>query len=278
MITVVFVITVNKRRTGFIANNDAISKIIRTAVSNLTKGLAAEWSSQGVRVNAMSPGYVNTNQTSHMEKNTRGFQARSLPLGRFAEPDEIPGQALLLLSDHASYMTGGEYFVDGYPFGRFEMPAVEKIHVFDIDVTWNAYDHMTSSFIGRESHAHSASNDEVGGGWSIREIMLQASMQPQSSSNESLQIDISPPSDDSTNLGDEEHRLLAPNHVPLSICSFLSANLDKETELQTWPASAASSAGGMHRQFHKELYQAKDFSAFGCRFVWIKESRGGCYP
>ncbi|KIJ93044.1 hypothetical protein K443DRAFT_413687 [Laccaria amethystina LaAM-08-1] len=85
----------------------------KAAVSNLTKGLAAEWSSQGVRVNAVSPGYVNTDQTSHMEKKVRDFQARSLPLGRFAEPHEITGQALLLLSDHASYMTGGEYFVDG---------------------------------------------------------------------------------------------------------------------------------------------------------------------
>lgn len=85
----------------------------KAAVSNLTKGLAAEWSSQGIRVNAVSPGYVNTDQTSHMEKKIRDFQARSLPLGRFAEPHEITGQALLLLSDHASYMTGGEYFVDG---------------------------------------------------------------------------------------------------------------------------------------------------------------------
>lgn len=73
---------------------------------------------------------VNTDQTSHMDKKVRDYQAKAIPLGRFAEvrisisfricllirilqPQEMTGQALLLLSDHASYMTGGEYFVDG---------------------------------------------------------------------------------------------------------------------------------------------------------------------
>jgi len=85
----------------------------KAAVSNLTKGLAAEWAKNGIRVNAISPGYVNTDQTSRMDHKIRDFQAKSLPLGRFAEPHEMTGQALLLLSEHASYMTGGEYFVDG---------------------------------------------------------------------------------------------------------------------------------------------------------------------
>ncbi|GLB39512.1 putative KR domain containing protein [Lyophyllum shimeji] len=85
----------------------------KAAVSNLTKGLAAEWASHGIRVNAISPGYVKTDQTEYMEQSVRDFQASALPLRRFAEPHEMTGQALLLLSEHASYMTGGEYFVDG---------------------------------------------------------------------------------------------------------------------------------------------------------------------
>ena len=56
---------------------------------------------------------VNTDQTSHMDKKVRDYQASNVPLGRFAEPHEMTGQAILLLSDAASYMTGGEYFVDG---------------------------------------------------------------------------------------------------------------------------------------------------------------------
>ncbi|KDR66447.1 hypothetical protein GALMADRAFT_147877 [Galerina marginata CBS 339.88] len=85
----------------------------KAAVSNLTKGLAAEWAEYGIRVNAVSPGYVSTDQTEHMSKSIRDFQTENIPLGRFAKPEEMTGQALLLLSEHASYMTGGEYFVDG---------------------------------------------------------------------------------------------------------------------------------------------------------------------
>ncbi|KAH6902012.1 NADP-dependent mannitol dehydrogenase [Coprinopsis sp. MPI-PUGE-AT-0042] len=88
----------------------------KAAVSNLTKGLASEWVKNGIRVNALSPGYVNTDQTRHMDKNVRSFQASQIPLGRFAEPEEMTGLALLLLSKHSSYMTGGEYFVDGCVF------------------------------------------------------------------------------------------------------------------------------------------------------------------
>ncbi|KAF8333335.1 NADP-dependent mannitol dehydrogenase MtDH [Amanita rubescens] len=99
------------------AQNEPLTQIFynssKAAVSNMVKGLAAEWAKCGIRVNAISPGYVKTDQTSHMDPKIRDYQAKSLPLGRFAEPDEMTGQAMLLLSDHASYMTGGEYFVDG---------------------------------------------------------------------------------------------------------------------------------------------------------------------
>ncbi|KAH9947812.1 NADP-dependent mannitol dehydrogenase [Amylocystis lapponica] len=85
----------------------------KAAVSSLTKGLAAEWAQYGIRVNAVSPGYVNTDQTSGMDKAVRDFQAAQLPLRRFSEPHEMAPQTLLLLSDLGSYMTGQEYFVDG---------------------------------------------------------------------------------------------------------------------------------------------------------------------
>ncbi|KAG2136647.1 hypothetical protein DEU56DRAFT_805082 [Suillus clintonianus] len=100
-----------------IAPNKPLTQVFynssKGAVSILMKGLAAEWATHGIRVNALSPGYVNTDQTSGMEARVREHQAKTVPLGRFAEPHEMTGQAVLLLSDHASYMTGGEYFVDG---------------------------------------------------------------------------------------------------------------------------------------------------------------------
>ena len=56
---------------------------------------------------------VDTDQTSVMEQAIRDNQASGVPLGRFAQPHEMAPQTLLLLSEHASYMTGQEYFVDG---------------------------------------------------------------------------------------------------------------------------------------------------------------------
>ena len=51
-----------------------------------------------------------------MDPKIRAYQAANIPLRRFAEPEEMVGQTVLLLSDYASYMTGGEYFVDGCVF------------------------------------------------------------------------------------------------------------------------------------------------------------------
>lgn len=56
---------------------------------------------------------VMTDQTSGMDRAILDHQSKNVPLGRFAQPHEMTGQAILLLSDYASYMTGGEYFVDG---------------------------------------------------------------------------------------------------------------------------------------------------------------------
>ncbi|KAL4072310.1 NADP-dependent mannitol dehydrogenase [Scleroderma citrinum] len=84
----------------------------KAAVINLTKGLAAEWAPK-IRVNSVSPGYVDTEQTRHMNKDIIKHQEHNVPLRRFAEPHEIAGQAVFLLSDHASYMTGSDVILDG---------------------------------------------------------------------------------------------------------------------------------------------------------------------
>jgi len=115
--SIVITSSMSSRIINQVAPNQALTQVFynssKGAVSNLTKGLAAEWAPHKIRVNALSPGYVSTDQTSGMAKSIRDHQAHNLPLGRFAEPHEMSGQALLLLSDHASYMTGSEYFVDG---------------------------------------------------------------------------------------------------------------------------------------------------------------------
>lgn len=85
------------------------------AVNMLTRSLATEWSPLGVRVNALAPGYVETDMTAALRDSEKwGPRLRDrVPLGRFARPEEIVGAAQFLLSDAASYMTGAIVDIDG---------------------------------------------------------------------------------------------------------------------------------------------------------------------
>lgn len=86
----------------------------KAAVVHLTKSLAVEWASLGIRVNAVSPGYTLTpmNQRPEVADLIVEF-ADTTPMGRLAEPDEIAGPTLFLLGPAASYITGVDLIVDG---------------------------------------------------------------------------------------------------------------------------------------------------------------------
>jgi NAD(P)-dependent dehydrogenase (short-subunit alcohol dehydrogenase family) len=84
------------------------------AVAGLTKNAAQTYSSRGVRVTAIGPGYIETpmlhnNATDEMIK----VAAAMHPIGRLGKPEEIAALALFLCSDDASFITGGIYPVDG---------------------------------------------------------------------------------------------------------------------------------------------------------------------
>jgi NAD(P)-dependent dehydrogenase (short-subunit alcohol dehydrogenase family) len=76
--------------------------------------LAVEWVDGGVRVNAVSPGYTATpmNTRPEMVDLVEKF-SQEIPMGRYAEPEEIAGPVVFLLSPAASYCTGVDLLVDG---------------------------------------------------------------------------------------------------------------------------------------------------------------------
>lgn len=87
----------------------------KAGLTHLTRTLAREWAWRGVRVNAVSPGYVETELTGAMlaVERLREAVVAETPLGRVATVEEIVPAVLFLVSDEASYITGAELLVDG---------------------------------------------------------------------------------------------------------------------------------------------------------------------
>ena len=87
----------------------------KQGVIGLTRTLAVEWAPRGVRVNAVAPGITRTRMIDAIERDpeaSAAFAAR-IPLGRFAEPDEIAAPILFLASPAAAYVVGEVLVVDG---------------------------------------------------------------------------------------------------------------------------------------------------------------------
>jgi NAD(P)-dependent dehydrogenase (short-subunit alcohol dehydrogenase family) len=91
--------------------------VSKHGVIGLTRSLAVEWGARGVRVNAVCPGYVNTDMNATNQ--ARGFYTAEditerSPLGRFAEPDDV-AQAVAFLADErrSGYVNGVALSVDG---------------------------------------------------------------------------------------------------------------------------------------------------------------------
>lgn len=86
----------------------------KAAVIHLSKSLAMEWAERGIRVNALSPGYTMTKMNSRPEMvHQMEVFAQETPMKRIADPSEMAGPAVFLLSDAASFVTGIDLLADG---------------------------------------------------------------------------------------------------------------------------------------------------------------------
>lgn len=86
----------------------------KAGVIHMSKSMAMEWVTRGVRVNSISPGYTATpmNTRPEMVHQTKLFEEQT-PMGRMATVDEMVGPAIFLVSDASSYCTGVDLLVDG---------------------------------------------------------------------------------------------------------------------------------------------------------------------
>ena len=95
-------------------------------ISQLTKAMAVALAAQGIRVNAVGPGTIDTPLLANVVKD-RAFRAKVLsrtPIGRYGRPEEIAAIVAWLASDEASYVTGTTIFADG---GRLPLNYVVPV-------------------------------------------------------------------------------------------------------------------------------------------------------
>jgi NAD(P)-dependent dehydrogenase (short-subunit alcohol dehydrogenase family) len=110
--SIINVTSINSVR-GFPGNPGYVAA--KAGLAGLTRALAADYARDGVRVNALAPGYVATEMTatSFADPAMHEDRRRHTMLGRWGNPDDLAGAAVFLASSASAYVTGQELFVDG---------------------------------------------------------------------------------------------------------------------------------------------------------------------
>jgi NAD(P)-dependent dehydrogenase (short-subunit alcohol dehydrogenase family) len=110
--SIINVTSINSVR-GFPGNPGYVAA--KAGLAGLTRALAADYARDGIRVNALAPGYVATEMTaaSFADPAMHEDRRRHTMLGRWGNPEDMVGAAIFLASSASAYMTGQELFVDG---------------------------------------------------------------------------------------------------------------------------------------------------------------------
>lgn len=113
-----------RQRYGKIVNISSISGVrgnagqinycaAKAGVLGMTKSMAKELASRNIYVNAVAPGYIDTDMTEALSKEVKDAVQKEIPLGRTGKAEEIAETVAFLASDRASYITGQVILVDG---------------------------------------------------------------------------------------------------------------------------------------------------------------------
>ena len=116
--------TMMKQRAGRIINITSVVGVIgnpgqanyvsaKAGVIGLTKSNAKELSSRGITVNAVAPGYIETDMTDKLGEEVKGKLFEAIPLQRLGRPEDIANAVSFLASDKAAYITGQVLNIDG---------------------------------------------------------------------------------------------------------------------------------------------------------------------
>ncbi|KAL9084896.1 MAG: hypothetical protein Q9165_007849 [Trypethelium subeluteriae] len=111
--SIVFIASISAHRVNFPQPQVAYN-VSKAAIVSMKSSLAAEWARCGIRVNSISPGYMDTvlNEGPGLEGARRSWASRN-PMGRMGVPAELQGPLVLLCSGAGSYINGSDLIVDG---------------------------------------------------------------------------------------------------------------------------------------------------------------------
>jgi len=113
-----------KQKSGKIINMTSVVGIMGNAgqsnyaaakagVIGFTKSMAKELATRGITVNAVAPGFINTDMTAVLSEQLKDELATKIPVGRLGSPEDVAAAVLFLVSDAANYITGQTLNVDG---------------------------------------------------------------------------------------------------------------------------------------------------------------------